>query len=298
LTPTSRTPSAGEQDTCVAYLIDSLYRREGADLGLAPVARFLESYVTHDAGASHRLLVMRRGFRSAQAWAPHASEFEKRGVTYKALDVLDTGYDLGAYGQAVESSTADAYCFLNTSSEVLCDGWLAHLHNAAHTRAAGLVGATGSFESAYSYQLSAYHTARRSGDALASVRYWIGARRRRRQFDAFPNPHIRTSGFMLRRSIAVRLQWRPPRTRSDALRCESGRSGLSSQARALGLRNLIVGCDGRAYEQDEWASSGTFRCGEQSNLLIADNRTRQYQAGSMEERIRLAQLAWGDGRHA
>ena len=69
-----------DPDTCVAYLVDSLYHRAGADVGLAPVARFLESYVAHDAGVSHRLLVLRRGFRTAQAWAPHASEFDNRGT--------------------------------------------------------------------------------------------------------------------------------------------------------------------------------------------------------------------------
>lgn len=263
-------------------------------MGLAPVARFLESYVAHDAGVSHRLLALRRGFRTAQTWAPYASEFDKRGVAYDVLDVRDTGFDLGAYRQAVESLPADAYCFLNTSSELLCDNWLAHLHRAAHTKAAGLVGATGSFESAYSQVLSAYIAARTSGNVLASVRNWIGAQRRRRDFDPFPNPHIRTNGFMLRRSLAVKLQWGPLRTRSDAIRCESARSGFSHQTEALGLRNLIVGRNGRFYEQDEWASSRTFRCGEQSNLLIADNRTREFGSGSSEDRVRLAQAAWGE----
>jgi hypothetical protein len=38
----------------------------------------------------------------------------------------------------------------------------------------------------------------------------------------------------------------------------------------------------------------TFRSGSQENLLIADNRTRQY-ARPTRTRARLAELAWGAG---
>ena len=293
LAPAFHVTRVRAEDTCVAYLIDSLYNRPGADVGLAPVSRFLESYVTHDGGVSHRLLVLRRGFRTAQTWAPYASEFNKRGVTYDILDLPRSGRDLGAYRQAVKSLPADAYCFLNTSSEILGGSWLTHLLRAAHSTAAGLVGATGSLESAYSRRVSEYDPPRQTGNVLASVRHWIGTRRRRHDYLPFPNPHIRTNAFMVRRMVAVELHWGPLRSRYDALRCESGRSSLSQQTKALGLRNLIVGRDGQSHEEDEWGRSCTFRCGEQSNLLIADNRTREYQFGSNEERARLAQIAWG-----
>ena len=284
---------ADRRDTCVAFLIDSRYHRSGAEVGLAPVSRFLKSYVAHEAGVSHRLLILRRGFRKSQTWAPYESEFNERGVAYGVLDVRDAGRDLGAYRQAVESSPADAYCFLNTSSEILCDGWLMHLHRAATSAGAGLVGATGSFESAYSRRASDHYGALKTGNVLTSARHWIGTQRRRRDYPPYPNPHIRTNAFVLRQEVAVELHWGPFRTRYDATRCESGRSGLSQQAKALGLRNLVVGCDGRPRDESEWAESCTFRSGEQSNLLIADNRTREYQSGSSEERAMLAHNAWG-----
>ena len=284
-----------DPDTCVAYLVDSLYHQAGADVGLAPVARFLESYVAHDAGVSHRLLVLRRGFRTAQAWAPHASEFDNRGVMYEILDVRDTGYDLGAYRQAVESSPADAYCFLNTSSEVLCDSWLEHLYRSTQLPGVGLAGATGSYESVYSAYVAALsvHRANRNRWWLPPVRGYIKAYRLRSEYPASPNPHVRTNGFVVSRSVARALRWGPFRSKDDTRRGESGWFGLSRQAEALGLRNVVAGRDGLSYEVADWPSSGTFRSGNQSNLMIADNRTKEYDMSTAQERDRLSLWAWG-----
>ena len=56
--------------------------------------------------------------------------------------------------------------------------------------------------------------------------------------------------------------------------------GLSSMTRQFGEMNLdavVVGRDGRGYLKESWNDSHTFRSGEQGNLLIADNRTRDFE---------------------
>jgi hypothetical protein len=275
-----------DPDTCVAYLVR-------INEGLAPVQRFLDAYAAHDSGLPHHLLVLRRGFRTEGWWVPFAAAFDGHGLQYEILDVADMGYDLGAYREAAGASSDDYICFLNTFSEVLCDGWLAHLHRSAHQAAVGLVGATGSYESAYSASLSAYQAARARRRVPGSIRGWLRTQRLRKEYEAFPNPHVRTNSFMLRRPVALALRWGPYRTKNDVLRGESGRVGLARQAQALGLRNLIVGRNGMSYEPDDWPQSCTFRCRDQSNLMIADNRTRQYDASPPEERSRLGRLAWG-----
>jgi hypothetical protein len=55
----------------------------------------------------------------------------------------------------------------------------------------------------------------------------------------------------------------------------------------------VVGRDGRAYARDEWRESGTFRVDDQSNLLVADNRTDQFASADPATRKRLEELAWG-----
>lgn len=275
-------------DTCVAYLVR-------INEGLAPVQRFLDAYAAHDPGTPHHLLVLRRGFRTERWWAPFASAFHEHGLQYGILDIADTGYDLGAYREALGASSHDYLCFLNTFSEVLCDGWLEHLYRSAQLPGVGLTGATGSYESIYSAYVAALsvHRAIRNRWWRPPVRGYVKAYRLRYEYPAYPNPHVRTNGFMLRRPVALALRWGPYRTKNDALRGESGRFGLARQAEALGLRNLIVGRDGMSYEPDDWPLSCTFRWRDQSNLMIADNRTRQYAASPQEERSRLGRLAWG-----
>ena len=278
----------GGPDTSVAYLVR-------IDEGLAPVRRFLAAYTGHDPGMAHHLLVLRRGFRTEREWAPFASAFDDHGVQHGVIDLADAGYDLGAYRAAVMASGHDYLCFLNTFSEVLCDGWLEHLHRSAQLPGVGLAGATGSYESVYSASVAALSGPQRDGTSRwhRGLRQQMHAYRLRYQFPEYPNPHIRTNGFMLRRRLALTLRWGPYRTKHDALRGESGRFGLARQAASLGLRNLVVGRNGLAYEPDEWPLSRTFRSGDQSNLMIADNRTRQYSASPIEERLRLGRLAWG-----
>lgn len=277
-----------DPDTCVAYLVR-------INEGLAPVQRFVNSYAARDPGLPHRLLVLRRGFRTELQWIPFASAFDGHGLYYEILDVADAGYDLGGYREALDASSDDYICFLNTFSEVLSDGWLAHLHRSATLAGAGLVGATGSYESQYSAALSAYQVTRSRRRGPGSIRGWLRTRRLRKEYEAFPNPHVRTNAFMLRRPVALALRWGPYRTKKDALRGESGLLGLSRQAEALGLHNLVVGRNGLSYESGDWPLSYTFRCGDQQNLMIADNRTRDYQMRPVPERERLVRLAWGGG---
>src|SRR6202042_3815101 len=56
----------------------------------------------------------------------------------------------------------------------------------------------------------------------------------------------------------------------------------------------VVGAERRGYDVREWPNSGTFRLGDQQNLLFGDNQTRSYDAFSMEERKALRMLTWGD----
>ncbi len=273
--------------TCVVYLAR-------INEGLAPVQRFLRAYSSHDSGLPHRLIVLRRGFASNEEWSIYAEAFEEHHVRYDPMDVADDGFDLGAYREAARRSSADEFCFLNTFSEVLCDGWLANLHRAAHLERAGLVGATGSWESMYSSALPRRGAAPVRLPRSAHIRDWFRVRALHGDFAPFPNPHVRTNAFMLSRALALALDWGPLRRKTDAHRTESGRSGLSRQAAEAGLRNLVVGRDGTEYGSDEWPESATFRYRDQANLMVADNRTRDYFAGSDAARRHLGHLAWGD----
>ena len=115
-----------------------------------------------------------------------------------------------------------------------------------------------------------------------------------RQFPSFPNPHIRSNGFMVRRDRFLQLGIPPNPTKIDTSLFESGPESMTSRLRKAGLATLVVGRNGEAYDVGDWWQSGTFRLGRQDNLLIADNHTRAFSDMSNGARVTHERTTWGD----
>lgn len=256
-------------------------------LGPVPVREFLASYRRHAAGAEHELVMLFNGVTSEQR---PALEAELEGTEHRSLELTEPVQDLAAYAQAAERLEHERLCFLNSYSMVLARDWLAKLAHALDQPDAGLVGATGSWES-------------KSELVGGGLKHWIyqlvKLRERRREYPRFPNPHIRTTAFMLERNMLLELDLdlEPSHHKNTAYLLESGRHSITRQIQARGLHTVVVGADGHAYDVEDWARSGTFRSREQRNLLVADNRTREWQQASSKLRRGLSGRAWGSRRH-
>jgi hypothetical protein len=253
--------------TAVVYLF-------WAPLGVDPLERFARSFTAHPAGRDHELIVLRKAI--ADPGADERSRAVAAQLGGRCLTTPATGLDVDAYRWAAEHLTAATLCFLNTSSEILAGGWLRALSDALEQPGVGLVGATGSHET------------------LLSSAPRLLAPLLRRRHPSFPNPHLRTNGFMLGREFMLSLRWPPSAGKREAFALESGRSSITRQVQGRGLQTLVVGRDGQGYRPEGWAQSRTFRSGGQENLLIADNRTRDFAAADPARRAQLARAAWGD----
>jgi hypothetical protein len=112
-------------------------------------------------------------------------------------------------------------------------------------------------------------------------------------YEPYPAAHLRTNAFMIPRRVMLNLKtWDMP-TKDDAYQFEGGRMSLTNQVIRMGLKVLVVGRDSRGYEKEEWAQSETFWQGQQGNLLVSDNMTRQYEEGDSYTRTFLSRFAWG-----
>lgn len=241
-----------------------------APLGAEQLRRFAASYRAHTAGQQHRLIVVYNGFAAGA----------DLGQWHEALGDLDHEHvllasrmlDLAAYREAMARSEAEVYCFLNSYSEPLVVDWLRLLVGHLNDPSITAVGATGSHESI-----------RTTSHPLTRIR--------KRGIPDFPNPHLRTNAFAARREHLTRVQWPRITSKMDARRFESGPESLTRQLQRFG-RVVVAGRDGHAYDTDSWQESNTFRWGDQVNLLVADNRTREYLAASQERREDLERRAW------
>lgn len=255
-------------DSCVVYLF-------WGPLGVEPLERFTASYLSHPPGCSHRVLLLLKSVNSPLV--ARRSRILAESLNAECIDVSATGLDLDAYREAAQRLDANAMCFLNTSSEILADGWLAAFQGILAQPGVGLVGSTASNETLLS-------------SVPAPLRPLL-----RRRYPSFPNPHLRSNGFMIERQLMLSLDWHATSMRKrNAFALENGKLSITRQVMARGLRPLVVGRDGHAYESDRWYFSRTFRSGSQENLLIADNRTREYAEADAVRRAELARFSWGD----
>jgi hypothetical protein len=280
-----------------------------APLGIDPFRRFLASYRQRRAGAGHDLLVAFNGFRHEGELGAYRALLA--GLGHRELLLPEPVQDIPAYFAAFRAfaDDYDYYCVLNSHSELLADDWLAKLR--AHAGpGVGAVGATASYTShatharSVDYGLVMYarclagHLLR--GRERPSAAQYLAWRREsrsfRRHYPPFPNPHVRTNAFLMPRAVVLGLEVGPIADKQGAMRFESGKAGLTRQLLAAGLRPLVVGRDGRAYEPGRWPESRTYRSGAQENLLVADNRTRQYAEADPETRRLMAIEAWGRPR--
>ncbi len=267
-----------------------------APLGPAPLREFLRSYQDHPPGVEHELVIVLNGAqprRAGDARSRHAGRALSRetllvelGDTKHSLIVLDRPVpDLAAYGLAARELSQARLCFTNSYSVALADRWLSMLTRALDEPNVGLAGATASWE-------TQAHWIR------GKARYWpyqlARSRQARRDYPHFPNPHIRTTSFMLARELVLALKLDEVSDKRDAYLLESGRRSITRQVQDRAMRAVVVGRDGRVYGIKNWAISRTYRSGGQDNLLVADNRTRDWQLASPRLKRRLSRDAWGE----
>ncbi len=272
-------------------------------LGPEPVREFLRSYGAHGAGAGHELVVVLNG---GVPGGPNAGGTEKstgehadpaagsrarmallaelRETEHRLVELEAPVLDLPAYGLAARQLEHKRLCLLNSYSTILADGWLGALARALEAPGVGLVGATGSWESQAEW-------------IRGRPVYWpyqlAGLPRARRDYPRFPNPHVRTTAFMLERALLLEMGLERAADKRATYRLESGPHSVTRQVQAHGLRTVVVGRDGRAYDVEEWPRSATYRAGGQKNLLVADNRTGDWERASPRLRRRLSRDAWG-----
>lgn len=282
---------------CVVHLVR-------AANGPEPLRAFIDSYGRHPAGIEHELLVVFKGFSRAPS---AACERILEPVPHRRVFVPDEGYDVNVYFDVARNQDAARFCFLNSFSAILAPDWLRKLDGAIASDGVGLAGATGSWQSIFSdYEnvtrvlppMLPHHPAwkqllGRRLPLLRRLRFMFRRWTLRGSFGKFPNYHIRTNAFMLRRETALRVRVPPIRRKFDAYLFESGKESLTMQVLAMGLRALVVTRDGTVYEKDDWCCSNTFWRGDQENLLVADNQTRNYAAADAAGRLAYSTYAWG-----
>lgn len=275
-------PTASQQPPAVVYLAVKSY-------GIEAFERFVASYLRHEAGAPHDLVVLAKQFDDVEDFAPYRQLLGD--VPHKVQFVADQGFDLGSYFDFAANSAYHRFLFLNSLSELLATGWLARFDAALAANPGAVVGSSASMRSVTS-EIGRMRFPGWPGP-LQPLRRMLGRWRNWLWYPHFPNPHLRTNAIMLERTTIAAL--RIPRfvSKADTSRFESGWGNLSRQVWKQGGKVLVVDARGDVHDFAGWAISETFWAGDQQNLLVADRQTRMFEDADADRRALLNRLAWG-----
>lgn len=261
--------------------------------GLRAFQRFIESYRSCPAGMRHRLIIVFKGFLDCGELSDYQPLLE--GIKHVTMQVPDVGYDIGSYWLAAAEYPSDYHLFLNSRSVILANGWLEMFFRHSCRGVVGVVSATSSCESLYSDHVNLHHLNQSEGSPLRRLVRSSAANRLRHYwyYPPFPNFHVRTNAFMLRKDVLSRIRIWKMSNRLATSRFENGRRSLTRQIETMGLQAITVGRNGVGYTRETCPQANIYWQEEQPNLLVADNQTERYRLANPHQRAALSSLAWG-----
>jgi hypothetical protein len=227
---------------------------------------FVENYKKYDSGLNHDLLICFKLMNNNQV-----KEYEKLLTDIKYIKFEDNfnhnDYDLGSYKRLSEKFSTKIILFLSSHSYPICNSWLKKL--ASHFDDNTIIGTTASNESLFSslklkkiYKLFSY--------IYRFLKF-------KKKFSAFPNPHIRTSSFLIKAEDYLSfIKDKKIDKKEDTWELESGKISLTNYFKLLNFKIYIVNSDGLKYSENQWKFSETYNYLNQKKTIISDKHTRKY----------------------
>jgi SAM-dependent methyltransferase len=263
--------------------------------------KFIESYLQHPAGYSHKLFFIKKGYQEFEdEWQKLIAPLSH--IDFDVMEVPDRNYCMGYYRELLEQYPNNYFLFLTAHSKILVDNWLdLYMRHANINRILGATAAycsltkSGRKQSFFS-QLLKYCSIRSMGRFLYYFGHDPNKDRQFSMFPDFPSISMRTNAFLVPPHILDKINWpcsKSIKTKMDEWIFESGKCGFSTQALKSGMELFVVGADGKKYSIDSWRESETFCSGKQKNLIIGDNHTEKYNNATPKEKKVLREMNWG-----
>lgn len=272
-----------------------VYLSRGKSEGFLSASAFFDNYRLFPPGCSHDLIVAAKGWSDVAGWDAVVDMGKSQNA--EIIELQDDGFDWGAYMHLAEQLPHSLLCFLNTYSRPTTEGWLSAMVTHLTSDKVGAVGATGSWgttlprpfliKPVWDWRLPLY--------PLRVFRNGVRNIRDRKDIPGFPNPHLRSNAFIIRREeFREFIRGNPtPKNKRECHKLEHGKNSLTKYLESKGLIALVVGRDGVGYSQDGWIHSKTYIFPGQPNLLVKDNQTDLYQNASPSYQRFLEIQAWG-----
>ena len=116
----------------------------------------------------------------------------------------------------------------------------------------------------------------------------------KKNFDNFPNPHIRTSSFLINSKTFYNfIKNKKLNNKFDTLKIESGKYGLTKFLKRKNFNIFIVNSDGSKFKEQDWYKSETYNYFKENKVIISDKYTRNYSKLNNLEKKKMRKKTWG-----
>jgi hypothetical protein len=272
--------------------------------GLHHLEEFIHSYKRYDSGINHKLIILFNGHKNDSELFSFLDFLNASQVNFEVKKTSER-LDITSYFDVAKYMDTEFVLFFNTYSIIQDNQWLRKYAIQFNDNAIGVVGATGCYGDFGHYEdyNKSISRVKKANFALADLKkilYFC--------YNFYPKvkPHIRTNAFMIRREVFLSLKCNVMRpfflafiharlknSKLGSLCFEHGNNSMTAQILAKGLKPILVGRDGRAYEIENWENANTFWINEQDNLLVSDNQTRKFTDAEINARRQMTFNAWG-----
>ena len=233
---------------------------KGYDIGI--VKNFLDSYNKHSAGIGHSLTIIVKNCSNKILYKEISALAQNNNA--RVIELPNDGLDFGAYFRVAKLLNNEYIFFCGGKLKVSCDNWLSKFYNA--------------FKNDNLVQLA------------GSMGSWADSK-----FEKFPNYHIRTTTFMLKRELFLEYAStvKFPATKEDTYEIEHGENSLTNFVLKKGYKAVVVNSDGKVFTPENWDVSQTFRYPGKLKSIFEDRHTKIYDEADSNEKQDLERYAWG-----
>jgi len=245
---------------------------------------FLSNYKKFSSGLDHKLIICFKLLDETRI-----NHLQKMITNINFTSFIDpikkNDFDFGSYNRVAQIYPENQILFMNSHSYPICDNWLSKLINNSGENT--LIGTSGSYESILD-----------SLKLKKKYKFFTYIYKKiifKRIFNNFPNPHIRTSSFLIKGQIFLNyMSNKKINNKVDAWRIESGKDSLTNYFKLMNYYIYIINSDGDKFVEKDWKLSEIYNYLKQSKSIISDKHTRRYDTLNENDRQLSRKRVWGE----
>tara|TARA_Y100000992_G_scaffold284041_1_gene233853 strand:+ start:968 stop:1786 length:819 start_codon:yes stop_codon:yes gene_type:complete len=247
------------------------------------LSTFLKNYNKFDSGHSHELLICFKLLSNEQI-----KIFKEILKEVNYIEFVDeykkNDFDLGSYKRVSIAYSSRYIFFLNGYSYPICDNWLGKIIK--NYKIKSILATSGSYESLL--------TSIKPKKIYKIISYLFRLIKYKNLFNPFPNPHIRTTGFLIKGVDYINfMQDKIIETKEDVWKIESGKYSLTNYFKNLDYNIYIINSDGQKFLEKDWKISKTYNYSDQNKSIISDRHIRKYHNSNSDEKLKFQKNTWG-----